>query len=226
MQLILPALIVICAVVLFFLAYRLREREAKIKKIEARLHRHSVKTMELVHQNSERLMQESIQKATEIIHDTQAVKEESEEKLQNVLHQTAKKHAGLLEKQLFEVSESFDTEFENLEKKYEKQAKKTLSQMESTGKAGLEKLEGILDKQTISLQNYLQHKVDIEFEKARSEIAQYKKAEMEKVKEDIHNLIKKTVVDVLGKSIPLDEHEKLILSALEEAKQEGIFGDA
>jgi len=49
---------------------------------------------------------------------------------------------------------------------------------------------------------------------------------MEKVKEDIHNLIKKTVVDLLGKSIPLDEHEKLILSALEEAKQEGIFGDA
>lgn len=210
-------------IALFVLWQKLKQKEKKIQRIESRLHRHTVKTMEQVHQNSEQILQESLKKASKIIKDTKSVKEDNEKLLEEVLQQAAKQHVNILEQQLNEISENFGEEFENLEKLYEKQAKKTLNQMESTGKVGLQKLEKVLDKQTVSLENYLKVKVDAEFEKARAEVAKYKAAEMAKVQDSIHEIVKKTVASVIGKSIPMSEHEKLIISALDEAKNEGMF---
>ncbi len=210
-------------IALFVFWRKLKIKEKRIQRIESRLHRHSVKTMEQVHQNSEQILRESLSKASDIIKDTKTVKEENEKKLEEVLQQTAKQHVDILEQQLGEISDTFGAEFENLEKLYEKQAKKTLSKMESTGKVGLEKLEKVLDKQTVSLQNYLKLKVDSEFEKAQREIDNYKRAELKKVDKSIQELVKKTVSEVIGKSIPMSEHEKLIIAALDEAKLEGMF---
>lgn len=218
-------LIIIGSIALFVFWRNLKKKEKKIQRIESRLHRHSVKTMEQVHQNSEQILRESLSKASKIIKDTKSVKEENEKQLEEVLQQAAKQHVQILEQQLTEISENFGDEFENLEKLYEKQAKKTLSQMESTGKVGLEKLEKVLDKQTVSLQNYLKLKVDTEFEKARGEIDSYKKAELAKVQESIQEIVRKTVSEVIGKSIPMSEHEKLIIEALDEAKSEGMFAN-
>lgn len=221
---ILTIVIIVAGFIALFVFWRkLKQKEKKIQRIESRLHRHTVKTMEQVHQNSEQILKESLKKASKIIRDTKTVKEENEKQLEEVLENAAKQHVNILEQQLSEISESFGEEFENLEKLYEKQAKKTLSQMESTGKIGLQKLEKVLDKQTVSLENYLKVKVDAEFEKAKEEVAKYKAAEMAKVQDSIQEIVKKTVSSVIGKSIPMSEHEKLIIAALDEAKLEGMF---
>src|SRR5690606_32264999 len=112
-------------IALFVFWRKLKIKEKRIQRIESRLHRHSVKTMEQVHQNSEQILRESLSKASDIIKDTKTVKEENEKKLEVILQQTAKQHVDILEQQLMEISDTFGAEFENLEKLYEKQARKT-----------------------------------------------------------------------------------------------------
>lgn len=58
---------------------------------------------------------------------------------------------------------------------------------------------------------------------AQAEIEKYKAERMHQVDESAVKLISEVTRKVLGKSISLDEHEKLVMRALEEAKRQGIL---
>ncbi len=60
-------------------------------------------------------------------------------------------------------------------------------------------------------------------EQAESEIAEYKKIKLEKIDGAIMQLLQKTYHDILGRSIPPNIHQEMILEALEKAKKEGVF---
>ncbi len=60
-------------------------------------------------------------------------------------------------------------------------------------------------------------------EVAESEIAEYKKAQLEKVEEQVSKQVEKVFRDVLRLSIPPSVHQELIIKSLEDAKREGLL---
>lgn len=59
--------------------------------------------------------------------------------------------------------------------------------------------------------------------KAQQEVEAYKKERLRQIDEQALKLIQEVTRKVLGKEISLEEHEKLVLKALEEAKRQGIL---
>ena len=76
---------------------------------------------------------------------------------------------------------------------------------------------------TIGSQSHMDQAMREEFEEAKKQIEEYRQAQFKKVDASIDGVMDKVVREVLGRAIPLSEHEKLIIEALEEAKREALF---
>ena len=61
------------------------------------------------------------------------------------------------------------------------------------------------------------------YKKAEAEVSEYKKARLTQVEESIVYILENIARRVLVKEISHDEHEKLVMKALEEAKNQGVF---
>lgn len=61
------------------------------------------------------------------------------------------------------------------------------------------------------------------FTQMKQELEEYKKERMKQTDALISKIIQKASQEILNKTIPLADHEALVLSALEKAKKEGVF---
>lgn len=55
------------------------------------------------------------------------------------------------------------------------------------------------------------------------ELASYKQARMQETEQEVKNIVHAVSQELLNKTIPREDHEKLLIEALERAKQKGIF---
>ena len=62
-----------------------------------------------------------------------------------------------------------------------------------------------------------------DFAKAQIEIAEYKKHQLSKIDQSMNDVLLKVSGSILGKVIPIRDHQQLIIDALEQAKKEGMF---
>ena len=76
---------------------------------------------------------------------------------------------------------------------------------------------------TVSSEKLVKKKIDTDYEEVKKEIQSYREEKLQKIDQDIYNVLEKVAKEVLGKAISLSEHEDLIEKALEKAKKEGVF---
>lgn len=78
-------------------------------------------------------------------------------------------------------------------------------------------------KLTTLSQGEVEKKINVDYDTAKKEIEEYKKAELQKIDSGIYGLLERMSKLVLGKALSLSEHQNLIEKSLEKAKKEGIF---
>ncbi len=80
-------------------------------------------------------------------------------------------------------------------------------------------------RQTLELKKELDAKKLAEMKIARGEIEKYKKLKQSEIDQKAAEVIRKAVESVLGQTIDISTHEKLILDACQKAKAEKFFKD-
>lgn len=98
------------------------------------------------------------------------------------------------------------------------------SEMEKMTEKELEAYSQQLTQTLVVSQDKINQEVAQDLEKAKQEIEQYKNGQMEKARAEITDLVQKIAFAVLGKALSMEDHEKLIIASLEEAKKEGLLG--
>lgn len=83
----------------------------------------------------------------------------------------------------------------------------------------LHEFKTLLDKEALSTQQLLGNRVEKEFADADQTLKQYKELQMKKVDESIYPVLAYVSKQVIGKTLPLDQHEQLVIAAIEEAKE-------
>lgn len=96
--------------------------------------------------------------------------------------------------------------------------------IETNTAAEMKNFKESMQKLTILSQTEIKKKIDIDYEALKTEIENYKNAKLQKVDQEIYELLEKVSELVLGKALSLSEHEDLIEKSLEKAKKEGVFG--
>jgi hypothetical protein len=76
---------------------------------------------------------------------------------------------------------------------------------------------------TTNAEEMVSEKTNELMEAANSEIEKYKKERLEKIDEEIIQMVQKISNEILGLTIPPELHRELIIKALEKSKAEGVF---
>lgn len=124
---------------------------------------------------------------------------------------------------LREVTGHSLTEFQNITKEEGLDLRKQIKAFHET------LTESVTDFQTVAkgMEGDLQEQIRAFHETLlpamEKELEEYKQTRMQQTDRTITHLVQKVAQEVLNKSIPLDDHQNLVLESLEKAKKEGAF---
>lgn len=156
----------------------------------------------------------------------QNVKETStqmESDVDKILH----KIAAIDIKSMKESTNSFESSYaKELEDLNQQLHKLTSDAVQNTQKTYTDKLNSFIDelvKGGLSTQTMVDKKTAELLAISDQEISEYKKRRMEKIDQEVKELLDKVYRDVLKSSIPESLQNELILKSLEDAKRDGLF---
>src|SRR3989344_2550155 len=87
----------------------------------------------------------------------------------------------------------------------------------------IQKVRMVIESKTTQAQNDARNLIIEAYKKAETEVQEYKSVRLKQIEESLVYILENIAKRVLIKEISQDEHEKLVLKALEEAKRQGIF---
>ncbi|OGM67592.1 hypothetical protein A2962_03580 [Candidatus Woesebacteria bacterium RIFCSPLOWO2_01_FULL_39_61] len=96
-------------------------------------------------------------------------------------------------------------------------------QVKSEVMVRIEKFTSGVDTELLNAQKSIQAAVKETYQKAEVEVENYKLERLKQVDESIMKMVEEVSRRVLAKEITADEHEKLVLKALEKAKEENVL---
>jgi len=188
------------------------------KKIKDNAYQKAFTIIDDARKKSLDIISESNLKAHKLLEDTQA------------LSQATK---VLMEKELKDVSDrqlkSLDSTSKGLLEMYKKviaeeegKNVQTLESFSNNLKSELvnevEEFKDILHRETIETQQMVEQKVNVEFKKAIDEIAAFKNKRLRKVDDNVFRILVLVSKDVFGKILSMEEHQSLVMEALQKAK--------
>lgn len=206
---------------LMYLYYREREFDKEQKDV----YQKSSKILEHAHERAKSIIENSTERAKDILIDAQITKEAISQDTQQLIDSINEHN----KEKFIEMSSDMTTQylalFDSIKNDFSKKADEILSAFSQKEEEEISDFQKSLKQQTITSQEFIAKKINDEFDKALSEIAKYKASQIEKVRSQINVIIQKTVEDVIGQTLDVEKHEKLILDALDKAKSEGFFKD-
>jgi len=185
--------------------YRLYNKEKEIEKREKKIDTEYHQVVDDALTKERRILEDATNEAEQIIADTQFVSEGSK----NEVDQALEDMKADIRKEVSAMAQSYRGKYQD-------------SLVALTN----ESLQGFKAVST-ELQESLQKQV-AEFHKTmlpnlEKELDEYKQSRMKETDQTIRKIVQKVSQEFLNKSLSIDDHQKLLVDALEKAKREGFF---
>lgn len=178
------------------------------RKILERLHQLQQKELEVkekMHSEAQKILDDAYQKAAKIFADADLLKSEQ---------------GKVLERQIKAFNEQQDKTYQNIVNDIKKQTVDIIEQVATESK---EVIIADFKNMTSAFQNQISAQYQKDYAAVQAEINDYK----EKLKEDLKTrsvqILQEVAKRVFGKVIPIEDHEELIVKALEEAKKQHVI---
>jgi hypothetical protein len=194
--------------IIIFVAYyflELRHREKTIKMKEKKIDGDYHKIVDDALAKERKIIEDATTEADEIIAGTQYATQASKESVDQAL----RKMVTDVEKEAVETDQDFV-------KTYQVSLKQAANQSLNDFTHIIKALENDLQKQTKEFRETMLPRMEKELE-------EYKQMRLKEVDKTITIILQKVSQEILNKSISLDDHQNLLIQALEKAKKEGAF---
>jgi F0F1-type ATP synthase membrane subunit b/b' len=175
------------------------------------------------HQKAGLILQEAREKATKIIGEITFSQDQLRNSFEEHLKEASAKSAVKLEGISEEFLKSYQNTLINLRNNNIKIISNISKDVENTTRSELQNFGEALKKETIDSQKIVDKKIEEEYEKTEKELESYRTEAFKKINDQIYNIIQNISNEILGKSISLQDHEWLIINALEKAKKQGLL---
>ena len=171
----------------------------------------------------QKIIQAANRKAEEIILQAIELKHESVASLQTSQDAMIQNQAEVMK----QISEDlFSKQREEVNKINEENIKiltNVYKDIEESAKSDFANYKKIVQEQTFQAEKIAQDRINQEYQKLESEIAELKQKKLKELNDNINNMLLKISKEVIGKSLDISEHEDLVIKALDKAKKEGII---
>ncbi len=193
-----------------------------VRKLQA-LHKEQSTTQEETLKKSDLILEEAREKALKIISDANLFDDSTRKLFDQELKRIGEGQVKTLEKLSYDLLNSYQKELTDLKEHNIKMMNIISKDIENSTISELKGFKEILKKETFESQKIVEAKIEDAYKIAQKEIEDYKIERIKKVEDKIYEMIKNVSTFVLAKSINLDEHEQLVIDALDLAKKEGTI---
>jgi len=94
--------------------------------------------------------------------------------------------------------------------------------IETYANSSFENYKSIVEKQTFEAEKIAKEKINAKYAELEKELELQKQNSLKKLNEDIYKILSNISKEVIGKSLDVEQHEELIINALNKAKKEGL----
>lgn len=192
-----------------------------VRKLDE-LHKEKITTQNEMLKKSDLILEEARNEAIKIVANANLFKDSTEKQFDQELKRIQEAQVKTLEKLSYDILNVYQKELVDLKEHNIKTMDIISKDIENSTVAELKDFKEILKKETFESQKIVEAKIEDAYKIAQKEIEDYKIERIKKVEGQIYDIIKIVSTLVLGKSINLDEHEQLVIDALEKAKKEGV----
>lgn len=173
---------------------------------------------------SARMIKEAAQNASHIVSNAELVVRSVERDIKTALSSQLQKEEQKLSSISGEIMTAYRAILESGKKEYDKTAESTARDIANGAHDAIKEFQTFFTEKTVQYQSVVDQHIKEWHAEARKEIHDYKRDAMKKIDDGIYQIVLSVAKNVLGKTISLEEHQALILRALDEAKKEGFFG--
>lgn len=191
-------------------------------KTEANLHKKAGELLENAQGKASAILEKAQTKALELINSAQFYNEETKHVFEDQLKAARQNQSLEFDETSKEFLESYKKAIEELKSGDIKDLHNISKSIEQDAEKQVGDFAKIIEEETVSAQKIVERKIEEEYRKVREEVDHYKATQLAKIDEQIYEIIKKVTAQALGKGLSLEEHEQLVVDALEKAKSELI----
>lgn len=187
------------------------------------LHKERNITQKEILNKSDHILEEAREKAIKIIANANLFEDSTKKIFDQELKRTTESQIKTLEKLSYDFLNAFQKELIGLKDNNIKMMETVSKDIEVSVIAELKDYREILKKETYDSQKIVEDKIEEAFRNAQKEISDFKTDRLKIVEDQIYEIIQNVSKIVLGKSLSLQEHEQLVIDALEKAKKEEVI---
>jgi cell division septum initiation protein DivIVA len=216
------ASLILLVITLLYL-YHLYAEERDFQKEQEKVYKNSEKIIDEARKQANLIVEEAAQKAKHLVLDAEYVRSDLAHDIESSIKTVGTSAVELFIKDSKEIDEQYKEVFSQIKKEYSQHTQEALAALQKLAVSELDSFSKNLKKETLNSQVFIGARINEEFETKQKEIEAYKSQRLKLVDQTINEIIAKVAEEVLGKAIPIDEHEALVLEALEKAKKEEVF---
>lgn len=172
---------------------------------------------------SDLILEEAREKALKIVSDANLFNDSTKKIFDQELKMIQEGQVKTLEKLSYDLLNSYQKELIELKENNIKTMNIISKDIENSTISELKDFKEILKKETFESQKIVEGKIEDAYRIAQKEIEDYKIERIKKVESQIYEIIQNISKMVLGKTLSREEHEQLVMDALEKAKKEGAL---
>lgn len=172
---------------------------------------------------SDHILEEAREKALKIVSDANLFDDSTKKMFDQELKMIQEGQVKTLEKLSYDLLNVYQKELTDLKENNIKLMSNISKDIENSVIAELKDFREILKKETYDSQKIVETKIEETYKATQKEIEDYKTERLKKVEGQIFEIIQNVSREVLGKTLSRDEHEQLVMDALEKAKKEGAL---
>lgn len=193
-----------------------------VRKLQA-LHEEKSTTQKDLLKKSDLILEEAREKALKIIENANLFDDSTKKLFDQELKRISEGQVKTLEKLSYDLLNVYQKELADLKENNIKTMNIISKDIESATIAELKDFKEILKMETFASQKIVEGKIEEDYKIVEKEIVDYKTERIKKIEDEIYNIIQNVSKEVLGKTLSREEHEQLVMDALEKAKREGAL---
>lgn len=194
----------------------LKSKKSSEKEVQKILHE--------TRKSSEKIIQKAMQKAQEIIDDSVNFGEEEKNKLRSELVKLSKNIVDRYDKTMSQSLSEMSSLISSSSKDMQETSKKALVLISDEAQKQTKLFRSNAVSEMSIFQTKLLEIIENERKRISTELSEYKAKRMSEIEKNVLSLVKIISKDVFGKSISSKDQRDLIISSLEKAKKDGMFG--
>ena len=188
---------------------RLKERK---NMIESDAHKEAEKIMDEARKKSMESLKQARIQASKIINEAGVITQEAKQKMLSDFSTVTTGYAQSYQQLLAQAKDEAIKIIDNISKDIKSQAASEIGTMKSA-----------LTQEVAKAQETTRKAILQSIQTIEKEMEAYKKARIQKVDENVFEILRQVTQRVIGRALSPQDHEDLVIKSLEEAKKENVF---